>query len=1192
MYKKHQVQPSAYCSMKGAQIWKIMKLIVFFIVLGTVCVFGASHAQKISLDLKGATLEHALKQIGKQSGHHILYNPLMMQKSKPISLHVKNVSVEEVLELSFTNQPLDYTINKKTIVVKEKPAEVLIADKLETADAKVLQQQRVEGTVSDDNGGLAGVSVVVKGTSEGTKTDDNGRYTLQVSGNNAVLVFSMIGYEPQEVAVSQRSQIDVKMTPLASDLEEVVIVGFGTQKKINLTGAVGTVSGEELAERPVTNVTQALQGIMPGLNITQGSGSLESTPSMNIRGTATIGQGTSGAPLVLVDGVETDLNAINPQDVENISVLKDAASSSIYGSRAPFGVILVTTKSGSKDGSTSINYNNNVRVGMPINMMQMMNSVGFASWTNDAVTNAGQGVFFEKERFDNILAWFHAKPHAPGQRITEDGEIIYAIDANDDGQWLGGFSAGADDVDWYDVMYKDRVFSQEHNINARGGTDKFNYYLSGGFMGQNGLIDLGDEGLKRYTATAKLNTELTSWMSLNYNMRFARSNYHRPSALTDNMYSNMAPKSWPVLPMYDRNGYIRYNDNTALMALLEGGSDYKETDKTFHQLGFVIEPIKNWVTNVEFNYRINAANRHWDTQYLYSHDINGTPYLRTTNSHVHEDLLKENYYNFNARTAYSFSLDQDHNVHLMSGFQVENLKQKAFGLQRDGIMIPSKPEVDLTSGLDVNGNPLVPSVNGGRNEWSTVGFFGRVNYDYKDKYLFEANARLDGSSRFRTGNQWKLFPSFSAGWNIAFEDFFELLREQINVLKLRASYGSLGNQNTDNWYYTYQTLSASSAAGGWLQGGARPNVATAPGLVSETLTWETIASYNLGVDFSAFNNRLDGAFDWYVRDTRNMVGNAPALPAILGTAVPQTNNTDLQTNGWELSVGWKDRLENDLFYGIRLSLSDARTKITRYPNNPTGAINTYIEGRYINEIWGYETMGLAKTGEEMSSHLEALPNGGQDALGSDWRAGDIMYKDLNGDGRISGGNGTLADPGDRKVIGNSTPRYMMGLTLNSAYKDFDVRVFLQGVLKRDYWQGSDYFFGATNSGIWGSAGITHVEDYFRNEDTWSVQQGHKEVNTDSYLPRALFSGKNIQPQTRYLQNAAYLRVKNIQVGYTLPRQLTTNWSMSTARIFLSGENLWTITGLVDQFDPETVGTVRGNAYPLSRTLSAGISVTF
>lgn len=316
------------------------------------------------------------------------------------------------------------------------------------------------------------------------------------------------------------------------------------------------------------------------------------------------------------------------------------------------------------------------------------------------------------------------------------------------------------------------------------------------------------------------------------------------------------------------------------------------------------------------------------------------------------------------------------------------------------------------------------------------------------------------------------------------------------------------------------------------------------------------------------------------------------MPDILGTNVPNINNTDLRTQGWEFSIGWKDRLKNGLSYGARFMLYDSRTKITRYPNNPTHSIDTYVEGRYINEIWGYETIGIAKSDDEMSAHLATLDKGGQNALGSDWKAGDIMYRDLNGDGKISGGAGTVEDPGDRKVIGNSTPRFQFGLDLNAAWKGFDLRVFFQGVMKRDYWQGSDYLFGATGSGLWGACGLDAVGDYYRDENTWSVQEGYRDVNQNAYLPRPLYSNKNFQTQTRYLQNAAYIRLKNLSVGYTLPDNLTSKWGIQKIRVYFSGENLWTGTGLAEQFDPETIGTNKGNAYPLSKTLSCGLSLTF
>lgn len=1054
-----------------------------------------------------------------------------------------------------------------------------------------LQQRTIKGVVLDEAGiPIIGANVVQKGTTNGVITDLDGNFVLKIEGTEELQI-SYIGYISQTINVQGKNDIKIILKEDSQTLDEVVVVGFGTQKKVNLTGSVGVVSADEIKERPVANATQALQGIVPGLQITQTNGSLEDSPSINVRGTTTIGQGTSGSPLVLIDGMEGDLNTINPQDIANISVLKDAAASSIYGSRAPFGVILITTKSGNKDGKISINYNNSFRWGTPINMNHMMNSVDFASWMNDTFTNGGSAAYFGKERMDEIVAYHNATPYGPGQRITEDGTILTNMKVKKDGTWDNAYPTAIDDVDWYSEIYKDWNFSQEHNFSVNGGSKKFSYYASFNFLNQSGFMKIGEEGKKRYNGTAKINSQITDWLNFNYAMRFTREDYIRPSALTDDLYKNMARQGWPILPLYDKNGYY-YDAPSPALGLAEGGTDKKQTDNIYHQIGFILEPIKNWKTHLEFNYRIKSANRHWDTQMRYNHDYEGDPYIYKNNSNVHEDYYKENYYNFNVYTEYNHTFNQAHNLHVMGGFQAEDLKQTQFGLQRNGIMFPGKPEVDLTTGLDYNGNEVVPSTNGSRNEWATAGFFARVNYDYQGKYLIEGNLRADGTSRFRKGNQWKAFPSVSVGWNIARENFFEPINDVIGTLKLRASYGSLGNQNTTNWYQTYQTMTVGSSNGSWLMNGKKPNTATAPGLVSTTLTWETIESYNIGLDWGIFNNRLTGSFDYYIRNTKNMVGNAPELPAILGTDVPVTNNTDLRTSGWELSIGWNDRLNNGLAYSAKFNVSDARTKITRYPNNPTNAIDTYIEGHYINEIWGYETVGLAKTDEEMQTHLATLPNGGQDALGSDWKAGDIMYADLNGDGKISGGAGTLNDPGDKKVIGNSTPRYLFGLDLNASWKGFDVRIFFQGVMKRDYWQGSTYLFGASNNGQWWATGLSQISDYFRDENSWSVQNGYQSVNTDSYLPRPLYNNKNQKCQTRYLQNAAYIRLKNLQIGYTIPQSITARWGIQNVRVFFSGENLWTGTSLASQFDPETISSYNGNSYPLSKTLSCGINVTF
>lgn len=1048
------------------------------------------------------------------------------------------------------------------------------------------QVSKIKGNVVDSNGEpIIGATIMEKGTTNGTVTDLDGNFVLNVAPG-AIIQISYIGFATQELKASDNLRIKLKED--TEVLDEVVVVGFGTQKKVNLTGSVSVVDEEELRNRPVTNATQALQGVVPGLQITQSSGDLNNAPSMNIRGTSTIGQGSSGTPLVLIDGMEGDLNSLNPQDIASISVLKDAAASSIYGSRAPFGVILVTTKSGSTGGKTRFNYNNSFRWATPIRMTRSMNSVDFGSWVNDGNTNSGGGIFFSKDRMDQIVAFRNAKPYGPGTRITDDGTILYGIAAGENGYWLDGFGYGIDDVDWFSTIFKTWTFSQEHNFSVSGGNEKLNYYVSLNYLGQGGLMNLADDGLDRYNGTAKISSQITNWMKMNYTMRFTREDYLRPTGLNDALYDAMG---WPVLSLYDANGYY-YSTPAPALGIAEGGESTRQTDNIYHQLGFVIEPIKNWKTHIDLNYRIKNENQHVDRQMLYNHDVKGNPYVYDKTSYVSEANLKENYFNVNIYSDYTFSVNDVHNMHVMAGFQAENLNQKYYSLQRNGIMFTNKPDADLTTGLDYDGNPITPSVRGYRNSWSTAGFFGRFNYNYNDKYLFEANLRYDGTSRFQKGNQWKLFPSFSLGWNIAREEFFESLSSTIGTLKLRGSYGTLGNQNTTNWYQTYQTMSVGSADGDWMMNGRRPNTAVAPGLVSPFLTWETIESYNIALDWGLLSNRLTGSVEYYIRNTKNMIGNAPELPSILGTAVPVTNNTDLRTKGWEVSIGWNDMI-NDFSYGAKFNLSDARTFITRYPNNPTKSISTYIEGREINEIWGYTTKGLARTDEQMAEHLQSLPNGGQDALGSDWRAGDVMYADVNGDGKISSGSGRLGDTGDITLIGNSTPRFLFGLDLYASWKGFDIRMFFQGVMKRDYWQGSGYLFGANSRGMWNSFGIEEVHDYFRDENTWSVKEGYQTANVDAYLPRPLYNDKNVQTQTGYLQNAAYIRLKNMQIGYTLPKSVVSKIGIQDLRIYFSGENLWTGTSLAKQFDPETISSgVGGIGYPLSRTLSCGLNVSF
>ncbi|SFU64265.1 TonB-linked outer membrane protein, SusC/RagA family [Pustulibacterium marinum] len=1037
------------------------------------------------------------------------------------------------------------------------------------------QEITLTGTViaEGDKIPLMGASVVEKNTSNGTATDFDGNFTLKVTSANAVLIVSYVGFKTKEVPLDGQTTIQVNLQE-DNLLEEVVVVGYGTQKKVNLTGAVGSVDSEVFESRPVQTAADMLQGTIGGLNITSTGGSLENRASINIRGVATIGAGSTGGPLVLIDGMEGDINAINPQDIESVSVLKDAAASSIYGSRAPFGVILITTKKGVK-GIPAVNYSNSFRISSPINMPDMMDSYSFALFFNDANINGGASPFFNDEWLQRI------QDYQSGQLTATT-----IVNPNNPQRWMDGYAGGNANVDWYDALYRDSSFSQEHNMSVRGGGEAITYYFSGNYLDQKGLMQFNRDLFKRYTTTIKLDAKLTDWAKVNVSTRFVREDFGRPSALNDGFFQDLARQGWPTLPIYDPNGFM-YSSPSPALGIRDGGRDESQKDWLYQQIQLVLNPIEGWEIFGNFNYRTQNDFRHWDVLQTYNHDVDGNPYLYNLNSNVHEYAYRENYFTTNLYTKYSKTFNEKHNAEIMVGMQSELNKYRNITAERAGVIIASSPVLDLTSGTDSNGNIVAPYVAGQYQNWATQGFFGRLNYDYDGKYLLEVNARYDGTSRFRDDLRWKMFPSFSLGWNIANEDFWSNISEDVNMLKLRGSWGELGNQNTQNWYPTYVTMPVGTANGSWLINGAQPNTSNAPGLVSQSMTWERIQSFNLGVDFSAFDNKLTASFDWFNRKTLDMVGPAPELPAILGVGVPDTNNTDLETYGFEFTASWKQRFESGFGYQIQLTLSDSQTKITRYPNL-TGDLGTYRQGQMMGEIWGYETIGIAQSDEQMQSHLESLPNGGQDALGNQWAAGDIMYRDLNGDGRIDSGAYTEGDAGDMRKIGNNTPRFPFSFTLSADYKGFDVRAFFQGIMKRDYWQGSYYFWGASSSGIWWSTGFEQHRDYFRPDADHPLGQ-----NLDSYYPRPVFSGKNHQTQTRYLQDASYMRLKNLQIGYTLPSSVTEKLKMTKLRLYVSGENLWTLTNLSEIFDPETIDSgYGGNVYPISRTIAFGLNLNY
>jgi len=1042
-------------------------------------------------------------------------------------------------------------------------------------DVKITQQSGTcTGVVKDATGEtVIGASVLVKGTTNGTITGIDGDFSLSGVNKGDIIQISFIGYVTQEIAWNG-TPLNVILKDDTQTLEEVVVVAFGTQKKVNLTGAVSTVDSKAIAARPVNSVVDALQGAVAGMNFSVGSqgGALNSDKKFNIRGTGTIGAGSSVSPLVLIDGMEGDLNAMNPQDIENISVLKDASASSIYGSRAAGGVILVTTKSG-KEGKTSINYNNSFRFNSPLNMPEMMDSWTWANYMNSASINAGSGVWFNEAKLQQI------------KQAQSDPNMkkMFANSSNRWEVWDVPDLLPLGNTDWFKEHFGNS-FSQEHTLSVNGGSEKMKYYFSANYLDQEGIMKWADERKSRYAVTGKINATLAQWLKMNYSVRFNRTDFENPSYIgTDGgaFYHNAA-RYWPIVPVIDPNGHYVPESNVA--RLTEGGRYNTQTDVLAQQLSFQITPLKGWLINAELNYRITNKNNHKDWLPVYAYDVDNNQYIIENNvSSVWEENYKSNYFNPNIFTEYSRSFG-DHNLKVMVGFQSEWLRQRSFTAQRDGIQA-GLPSLDTTSSN--------ARVSGGYQSWTTAGFFGRVNYDYKGRYLFEGNIRYDGSSRFLRDNRWNWFPSFSAGWNIAQEAFWEDLADKVNTLKLRASWGELGNQNTDSWYPFYPTIDYKTNNGQWLVDGKKPNTAGQPSLVSALLTWEKSRTWEIGLDWGALNNRLTGSFGYFQRKTYDMVGPAQELPDILGAKEPSINNLDMTSKGWDLQISWRDQI-NDFRYGVALTLSDSQITINKYPNpsKNLGVVSngtSVFDGAKLGDIWGYTTIGIAKTQEEMDKHLSKTD---QSSLGSNWTAGDIMYADLNGDGKVNNGENRAGDSGDLRVIGNTTPRYNFGLNLDAAWKGFDLKLFFQGTMKRDYAVGEgDAVFWGGNVNKWQATGFTAHLDYFRADANDPLGQ-----NLNSYYPRVAWdSGKNQKKQTRYLQNAAYCRLKNITLGYTLPKSLTEKFYVQNLRVFASAENLFTITGFSELADPELIdagGWGFGKTYPLSKTLSLGLSVTF
>lgn len=1045
----------------------------------------------------------------------------------------------------------------------------------------------ITGTVTDIVGiPLPGVTVSIPGTSKGTATDMDGKYALTVPEGSS-LVFSFIGFESQTIAIGTMSVINVTLSESTASLDEVVVVGYGVQRKANLTGAVDQVSSEVFQNRPIPNIAQGLVGVVPNLNIQMFDGKPTQSPSFNIRGTTSIGQ--QGSALVLIDGVEADPRVLNPNDIESISVLKDASSASIYGARAAFGVVLITTKSAA-EGKTSITYSTNFSIKSPTTIPDnITDSYPWAKGFSDAWSNWN-------DNGNTPTAVNKTLPFSPAylseiKRRWEDPSLPRVEVNPSTGEYQYYYS-----TDWYEQLYKDNFTAQDHNLSMTGGNEKTSYYVSGRYNGQDGLFRYNSDTYAMYNLRAKGSIQMNPWLRIENNTEYSRMTYHQPLNVGEGsgIWRNIADEGHPLAPLLNPDGSLSFPAAYTVGDYYIGRNAVDDVQRFLkNRISARAEFFEKSLTiNGDFTFQTtDISSQQNRTQVPYSRFEGVTGYTGTNTNDIQERRRTTEYIATNLYANYLKSFNESHNFGLLAGFNYENSVYQNLTARRNGIVYADADDINLALGQSI-------TTIGGLQKWSIAGGFFRMNYDYQGRYLLEVNGRYDGSSKFPTEQQWAFFPSASVGWALSEEPFWKVSPKLLTNLKARASFGSLGNGNINPYSFTENFQISQS---GRIINGNRPQRTGQPGVVPAGLTWETSTTGNIGLDLSSLENRLQFVGDVYRRWTTDMFTTGPTLPAIYGTTVPRGNYADLETTGWELSVAWKDEVtlaDRPFNYNIRVVMSDYKATITKY-NNEEKRLTDYYEGQRVGEIWGYRVEGLFQSEEDIanSPSQSNIPNRNTRKN----YVGDLKFKNLDGDDVIFQGLNRVGDSGDKTIIGNREPRYSYGANLSADWNGFFVSAFFQGVLQQDYYPSREARF-------WGQ-----YNRPYNQYPSWHENNMYREElgNVDAYLPRlvgyiVLGSNRTLSvPNDRFLQNAAYIRLRNIQVGYTLPQQIVSKIKATNVTVYISAENLWTwspmyrltkdtdVTNIYGS-DRDLSGGSSGDGYnyPMLKALSAGLTVNF
>lgn len=1048
--------------------------------------------------------------------------------------------------------------------------------------ATVQQNGDCKGVVKDAMGEpVIGASVVVKGTTNGTITDIDGNFSISGVKKGATIEVSFVGYVTQNLTWNGQA-LTVTLKDDTQALEEVVVVGFGSQKKANLTGAVTTVKMDEvLGDRPLAKAADALQGAVPGLLVSSGGNSVGSSKSFQIRGAYSLGiqnsdgtYGASVAPLVLIDNVEGDIDMLNPDDIESITVLKDAASSAIYGARAAGGVILVTTKRPKGDTRFQLNYNNNFAFASAMNLPKQTSLETYLHAYQDAEGDSYWSLGAPSvSRWLELLGQYKQNPSSldvKGDGIFKDTDgVLYYLNEKD--------------------LVKNMLessFQQTHNLSVSGGTEKLRYRLSAGMVDSDGVLITNKDSYTRMNVSSFISADITSWFTQEATLSYAHSKNSLPQSSAGGIYSTRLVSYYPEGTMPEGYG-TGADDNlpffTPKNQILAANTDKNINDNPRIFLKSILKPLKGLEIAFEYTFDKNMYDYHYYTGVTNMTSIQGGKDVYPSNDYLRKYKQYTDYNAINLYGTYSFDLANDHHFKVMAGFNQESSYQETVDVYSYGQAVVEVPSL--------GGGTSTLSAKDYYTEYAVRGGFFRVNYNYKDKYLLEVNGRYDGSSRFPKDSRFGFFPSVSAGWNIAQESFMEGTKDWLGMLKIRGSYGMIGNQNIVEYAFI-PSMSINNKYSGWLVDGNMVTAVTSlPSLVSSSFTWEKVGTTNVGIDFSLFNSRLSGLFEWYQKDTKGMLAPGMQLPAVVGALAPYQNTADMRTRGWEFNVNWRDQI-GKVGYRIGFNISDSKSEITKYDSNVSKLLSSYYEGQQLGEIWGYVYDGFYTVDDFEDTQTWKLKEGVVTINGYNPRPGDVKFKNLRDDAQgenlIYEGEGTLDNPGDRKVIGNSLPRYLYGINLGVSYEGFDLSVFLQGTGKRDAWLANtltfpmyaDYKFIPLYEGL---------ENYWKPVD--AAGGDYTCANPDAEFPRIYGSygnmGSNYRTSDRYLSDASYLRIKNVTLSYSFPKQWIKKMALSQLKAFVSVENLATFSSLAKGIDPETLSW----NYPAFRTVSFGLNLS-